>query len=189
MVASAVQVAKRTLLATMRAVALSFGMVLTCNRDSSDKDVVVNFRKLALRVHPDRPGGSTAQQGRLNDARAAWEDVLGSSKKAGRPKNNHEDRRKPCADPGADGILMQVAVPARAARNTSCILQRPCLRTWVSTQASRSGVASLSLLPTVSSRGCRKNDCPLHRDVVLETPLRRYESSCHSKIQKSTHQK
>ena len=52
MVASAVQVAKRTLLATMRAVALSFGMVLTCNRDSSDKDVVVNFRKLALRVHP-----------------------------------------------------------------------------------------------------------------------------------------
>ena len=43
---------KKTLLATMRAVALSFGMVLTCNRDSSDKDVVVNFRKLALRVHP-----------------------------------------------------------------------------------------------------------------------------------------
>jgi hypothetical protein len=111
MVASAVQVAKRTLLATMRAVALSFGMVLTCNRDSSDKDVVVNFRKLALRVHPDRAGGSTAQQGRLNDARAAWEAVLGSSQKAGRPKNNHEDRRK-CADPGADGILMQVVVPA-----------------------------------------------------------------------------
>ena len=43
MVASAVQVAKRTLLATMRAVALSFGMVLTCNRDSSDKDVVVHM--------------------------------------------------------------------------------------------------------------------------------------------------
>ena len=52
MVASAVQIAKRTLLATMRAVALSFGMVLTCNRDSLDKDVVVSFRKLALRVLP-----------------------------------------------------------------------------------------------------------------------------------------
>jgi hypothetical protein len=52
MVASAVQIAKITLLATKRAVALSFGMVLTCNRDSLDKDVVVSFRKLALRVLP-----------------------------------------------------------------------------------------------------------------------------------------
>ena len=58
MVASAVQVAKRALLATMRAVALTFGMVLTCNRDSTDREVVTNFRKLALRVRPDRPGGS-----------------------------------------------------------------------------------------------------------------------------------
>ena len=112
MVASAVQIAKRTLLATMRAVALSFGMVLTCNRDSSDKDVVVNFRKLALRVHPDRPGGSTAQQGRLNDARVAWEDVMGSAKKAGRPKDNHQDKRKRCAEAGADGIFKQVVVLA-----------------------------------------------------------------------------
>ena len=48
MVASAVQVAKRTLLATMRAVALSFGMVLTRNRDSSDKDVVVRKKQLSL---------------------------------------------------------------------------------------------------------------------------------------------
>ena len=29
--------------------------------------------------------------------------------------------------------------------------------------------------------------CPLHGDVVFEIPLRRYESSCHSKIQRSTH--
>ena len=62
MVASLVQVAKRALLATMRAVALTFAVVLTCNRDSSDQVVVSNFRKLALRVRPDRPGGSTAQQ-------------------------------------------------------------------------------------------------------------------------------
>ena len=61
MVASAVQVAKRVLLATMRAVALSFRVAMTCNRDSPDRDVVKNFRVLALRVHPDRlrsvPGG------------------------------------------------------------------------------------------------------------------------------------
>ena len=39
-----------------------------------------------------------------------------------------------------------------------------------------------------STARCRKKDCPLQGDVVLETPLRRYESSCHSKTQKNTHQ-
>ena len=72
MVASVVQVAKRALLATMRAVAFTVGMALTCSRDSPDREVVANFRRLALRVHPDRPGGSTERQQRLNDARAAW---------------------------------------------------------------------------------------------------------------------
>ena len=75
MVASVVQVAKRAVLATMRAVALTFGVTLTCNRDSPDRVVVSNFRRLALRVHPDRPGGSTEQQQRVNDARAAWDDA------------------------------------------------------------------------------------------------------------------
>jgi len=65
MVASAVQMAKRALLVTMHAVAMTIGMTLTCNRDSTDAVVVSNFRKLALRVHPDRPGGSTQQQQQL----------------------------------------------------------------------------------------------------------------------------
>ena len=96
MVASAVQIAKITLLATKRAVALSVGMVLTCNRDSSDKHVVVSLRKLALRVLP-------------------------------------------CLIHGAACALM-----------------------------------------------CSTNNCPLHGDVVLATPLRRYESSCHSQTQQKT---
>ena len=93
------QIAKITLFATKRAVALSVGMVLTCNRDSSDKHVVVSFRKLALRVLP-------------------------------------------CLIHGAACALM-----------------------------------------------CSTNNCPLHGDVVLATPLRRYESSCHSKAQKNKHPK
>ena len=47
MVASAVQVAKRALLATMRAAAVVFGLSMSCNRDSPDKDVVSFFRKLS----------------------------------------------------------------------------------------------------------------------------------------------
>ena len=46
MVASAVQVAGRALLSTMRAVAVAFGVTLTCTRDSTDKEVLTNFRKL-----------------------------------------------------------------------------------------------------------------------------------------------
>ena len=56
MVASALQVVKRALLATMRTAAVLFGLSMTCNRDSADSEVVSFFRKLALRAHPDRPG-------------------------------------------------------------------------------------------------------------------------------------
>ena len=70
MFVSAVQVAKRALLATMHAAAVMFGLTMSCKRDSPDKDVVTIFRKLALRAQPDQPGGGTEQQQRLNYARA-----------------------------------------------------------------------------------------------------------------------
>jgi hypothetical protein len=47
MVASIVQVARRALLATTRAVAVALGMAMVCGRDSPDKDVVQTFRQLA----------------------------------------------------------------------------------------------------------------------------------------------
>ena len=76
MVATALQVAKRALLATMRTAAVLFGLSMTCNWDSADSEVVSFFRKLALRAHADRPGGSRVQQQRLNDARASWEQAF-----------------------------------------------------------------------------------------------------------------
>ena len=113
MVASAVQVCKRALLATMRAVAVTFGMVLTCTRDSPDRDVVTNFRKLALRAHPDKPGGSAEQQQRLNEARANWEAARAEPKTAGRPKNTGADASSPSHKASSEGtVLMQVVVPA-----------------------------------------------------------------------------
>jgi hypothetical protein len=74
MVASALQLSKRALLATMRAVAVAFGMTLTCNRDPPDRDVVTNFQKLALRVHPDRVKGSCP--GRMRPGRPVKGDVI-----------------------------------------------------------------------------------------------------------------
>ena len=51
MVDSAVQVAKRALLATMRAAALTVGVALACNRDSPDREVLSNFRRLCSCPH------------------------------------------------------------------------------------------------------------------------------------------
>ena len=62
--------AKRALLALMRALAVTYNVTLNCNRDSTDKEIISNCRELALRVHPDR-GGNTAHHQQLNDARAA----------------------------------------------------------------------------------------------------------------------
>lgn len=104
-------------MATMRAVAVTFGMVLTCTRDSPDRDVVTNFRKLALRAHPDKPGGSAEQQQRLNEARANWEAARAEAKTAGRPKNTGADASSPSHKASSEGaVLMQVVVPASKGR-------------------------------------------------------------------------
>ena len=74
MVLSAVQVAKRALVVLVRALAVAYGLTVNVNRDSSEKEVTAACRRVALRVHPDR-GGSSRDQQRLNDARAAWEEA------------------------------------------------------------------------------------------------------------------
>ena len=75
MVCSAVQAAKRALLVVMRSLAMAYGLTLNCNRDSAERVIVKDLRKLALRTHPDR-GGSTEDQQRLNDARTVWEAAM-----------------------------------------------------------------------------------------------------------------
>ena len=49
MVASAVQVCEKALLATMRGVAVTLSMVLTCTLEVLDRDVVTNFTIPAVR--------------------------------------------------------------------------------------------------------------------------------------------
>lgn len=106
MVASAVQIAKRALLVAMHAVAVTVGMVLSCNRDSTDAVVIPNFRKLALKAHQDRPGGSNALQQQLNDARAAWDDARKAGKAAGRPKAGKTAGRPKGSTSDDKGVLV-----------------------------------------------------------------------------------
>ena len=55
----------------IRALAVTYNVVVNCNRASTDKEVAKSFRKVALKAHPGH-GGNTVDMGWLNDAQAAW---------------------------------------------------------------------------------------------------------------------
>ncbi len=62
------QAAKRALVGVLLALAAAYQIILTVSRESSDKDVVYAFRRMALKVHPDK-GGSTGDMQRLAEAK------------------------------------------------------------------------------------------------------------------------
>ena len=55
----------------IRALAVTYNVVVNCNRASTDKEVAKSFRKVALKAHPGH-GGNTVDMGWPNDAQAAW---------------------------------------------------------------------------------------------------------------------
>ena len=91
MAGSLLLLAKRALVALIRSVAVAYGVHVTCNRDSDEAAIIANFRKVALRAHPDR-GGSTTDQQRLNDARQAWDEARKKNATAGRPKRDAQTK-------------------------------------------------------------------------------------------------
>ena len=84
MPSSALLLAKRALVSLLRALAVAYGLDVQITRDSLDVDVARACRRVALRAHPDR-GGNTADQQRLNDARAAHAHVQDSRAEQCRP--------------------------------------------------------------------------------------------------------
>ena len=58
------------------------GLLIT--RDSLDADIKKTFRRVILKVHPDK-GGSEAATKRLNEAWSAWQDEAKKSQGPGRP--------------------------------------------------------------------------------------------------------
>ena len=104
MVSSALLLAKRALVVVIRSLAVAYGVVVSCTRDSTDQQVLASFRKVVLRVHPDR-GGNTADQQKLNDARANWESAKKAKATAGRPKA----RKQSSSNGQPDGIMLAFA--------------------------------------------------------------------------------
>ena len=73
---------KRALVTLLLELARVYGLTMSLNRDSADDVVKKNFRKIMLRAHPDKAGGSEAAAKRLN---AAWENWNNARVPKGRP--------------------------------------------------------------------------------------------------------
>lgn len=84
MVTSAVVVAKRALVVLLRNLATLYAVNFPCSRESSDEEVLRTFRKVALKVHPDR-GGNVRHQQQMNDARRVWDAAKAKAKQKGKP--------------------------------------------------------------------------------------------------------
>ena len=56
MPASAVLLAKRALVSLLLRFAVAYAAIISINRDSSDAQVLGAFRKVILKVHPDKGG-------------------------------------------------------------------------------------------------------------------------------------
>ena len=72
---SNVQRAKRAFVVVLRFLATAYGLDVSVNRDSPDAAVTRAFRKVALRVHPDK-GGSLVHSQELLEARDAWQQAI-----------------------------------------------------------------------------------------------------------------
>ena len=84
---SALDQAKRALVALLRTLAAAYACSVKVTRDSADAEVRTAYRAVSRKVHPDRPTGSAADQKRLNAAHDKWQALLkaahGSGRKSG----------------------------------------------------------------------------------------------------------
>ena len=72
---SAIDYARRSLIALLKALARTYGLVLALSRDSSDAPINTAVRRVSLKAHPDH-GGSEEDQKLLNTTRDAWRDAV-----------------------------------------------------------------------------------------------------------------
>ena len=85
---SAIDYAKRSLVALLKALAKKYGLVITLSRESSEAVLRTAVRKVSLKAHPDR-SGSDEDQKLLNASKDAWQKPVDqASEKRGAPRKN-----------------------------------------------------------------------------------------------------
>ena len=75
----------------------AYGVQVHITRDRPDDAIKRPFKRLSLKVHPDR-GGKTEDQQRLNDAYRAWNDASKHAHPAGRPQETSATRPEKASD-------------------------------------------------------------------------------------------
>ena len=116
MASSAVLLAKRSLVRLLLRLAAAYQVVISINRDATDVKVTAAFRKVVLKVHPDK-GGKVADAQELQAAKATWEqarrDAPKNSKK-GRAKEAHNQGGRKAPKSPADSVAVNLADPEQA---------------------------------------------------------------------------
>ena len=103
--------AKRDLIKLLQELARRHNLVLAVSRDSTDKEVLKAFKKVALKAHPDK-GGRQQDFQRLSAAKDKWEDFLKNKRPAGRPRAADEDNKR--KERPKTGKSFTIAVPPDA---------------------------------------------------------------------------
>ena len=93
--------AKTAFVKLLLQLAATYGVVLALTRDSPAAAATAAFRKVLLKVHPDK-GGSGEHQKALNSARESWEQAIAEAPGTGKGK------KRKAAD--ADGQLSRQIV-------------------------------------------------------------------------------
>ena len=109
LIVSSLDKAKRALMAIIRSLALAYEIWVTVTRESKDAEVSKAYRKLSLKVHPDR-GGNVRDQARLNAAHDAWQDLAKARRPVGKPKRDAQTR-------GSVQVSLSVAAPQDAPKD------------------------------------------------------------------------
>ena len=124
MPASKAQSAKRAFVRVLTALGRSYGVSVTVTRDSTDACLLRAYRRLLLKVHPDK-GGTVEDQQRLQSAKEEWHSAKSSGASAGRParappsaqttQGSTDLEAQPLATPGGEtkGFRYQGAGVAR----------------------------------------------------------------------------
>ena len=88
---SAVDFAKRELVKGLKELAAKYSITFafTLTRESSDKDVIKAFRRVSLKVHPDKKDFQ-----KLSATNDAWQDLLKNAAAPGRPASAPERHRR-----------------------------------------------------------------------------------------------
>ena len=85
--AGAGKLLKRALVSLLLELAHAYSLTLRLNRDSDDDEIKRGFRKVILRAHPDKQGGSEASTKRLTVAWEKWNQARMKPKASGRPSS------------------------------------------------------------------------------------------------------